>query len=189
MKEIWKDVVGYEKSYTVSNTGTVKSKNREIVDCNGRVLVRKGVTLSPTKNHCGYLMVGLSNNSETVLISIHRLVATAFIENIDNKPQVNHIDEDKLNNRTTNLEWVTAFENCHHGNLIERRAKAQYKSVIRFDLDGNMIDKKESLKAYGEMGFDCSSIAKVCKGIHTHHKGFVFRYGDKGEIKGIEVAE
>ena len=112
MKEIWKDVKGYEGMYCVSNFGRVKSFKR-----------KKAMILKPFYNMDGYLNVELRDSKSRKTISVHRLVAIAFVPNPLNKPQVNHIDEVKTNNNISNLEWVTQKENMNHGTRIERVTK------------------------------------------------------------------
>jgi hypothetical protein len=103
MKEIWKDVLGYEGIYQVSNLGNVKS-----------LKFNKQKILSKCLNPNGYYTVTLSKKGQTKNMLVHRLVCISFIENEDNKPQVNHIDYDKKNNNVDNLEWVTQEENNNH---------------------------------------------------------------------------
>lgn len=97
---IWKDVVGYEKQYEVSNQGDVRSK-------------RTLKTLKPYIRH-SYFVITLCKKGKIKKHSIHRIVATAFIPNPNNKPQVNHINGIKLTNKADNLEWVTCSENHLH---------------------------------------------------------------------------
>lgn len=106
MKEIKKDIVGYEGIYAITNTGKVWSYPRWHN--------RNGKFLSPKNNGNGYLYVGLQKNGMVKYIGIHRLVAIAFIANPLNKKYVNHIDTNKKNNNVSNLEWCTAKENCLH---------------------------------------------------------------------------
>ena len=100
MKEIWKPIENYEQ-YSISNLGNVYSSKRNRI-------------LKPTNTTKGYVQVHLSKNGNVVNAPIHRLVAKAFIANPFNKPQVNHIDGDKHNNRVENLEWRTNSENQKH---------------------------------------------------------------------------
>lgn len=101
-KEIWKDVVGYEGIYFVSNMGNIKSIHR-----NNKYLLMQ-------KTHDGYLRVTLCNNGKRQRFHAHRIVANAFIENKENKKCVNHINSIRHYNRLDNLEWVTHRENTHH---------------------------------------------------------------------------
>src|SRR5699024_5728355 len=97
-REVWKDVVGYEGLYKVSNRGNVHSVRRR--DSIGRKC--GGRTLKPTYNRDGYLIVDLCNNRVRKSKRVHRLVAEAFIPNPESLPQINHIDEIKDNNNVNN---------------------------------------------------------------------------------------
>lgn len=101
MEEIWKDVVGYEGRYAVSNTGKVK-----------RADVDKIMKFSVNKK--GYLKVALSTRGALKSCAVHRIVAFAFLENPENKPEVNHINGVKMENNVENLEWCTRDENIAH---------------------------------------------------------------------------
>ncbi|NDB81369.1 MAG: hypothetical protein EB127_01275 [Alphaproteobacteria bacterium] len=109
--EEWKSCPGYECSYEVSNFGNVRSIDRT---CGSRPGVTKGKLLKPFINRHKYLEVNLFENSKSTPKIIHRLVAKAFIPNPESKPQVNHIDGNKLNNRVDNLEWMSNSENQKH---------------------------------------------------------------------------
>jgi len=114
-EEIWKDVVGYEGLYKVSNLGRVKALERKIIKQDGTIRdIRKEIILKIHISDYGYCRVMLSKNGVQNNYRVHRLVAIAFIENPKNKPQVNHIDHDKTNNKVENLEWVSNLENCCH---------------------------------------------------------------------------
>ena len=115
MNEIWKDIEGYEGLYQVSSFGRVKR-------------VTTGRILKGSKDKDGYLVVGLYKNNTKSTKKIHRLVAQAFIPNHEHKPEINHIDEDKTNNKVSNLEWITRKENLNHGTRNERAGKAISKS-------------------------------------------------------------
>lgn len=122
-KVIWKDVVGFEEFYQVSNTGEVRSKDRKVPSRNPhKFSTRKGRILRQMTQRHGYKKVSLTRSvTEKFNVNVHRAVAEAFIPNPDNKPYVNHMDCDKGNNHVDNLEWVTAQENTRHAidnNLI-----------------------------------------------------------------------
>ena len=98
--EVWKPIDGYENKYFISNCGNVKH-------------IKYGLK-SLQADRGGYLRVGLWKNKTKKFISVHRLVANAFLPNPDNKPEVNHIDFNRANNDVRNLEWVTTKENNIH---------------------------------------------------------------------------
>jgi len=111
--EIWKDIVGFEEYYQINNTGDVIAKER--VSWNGKVyVVRKRKKIKSQKDGNGYVQVPLSINKKQKRYLVHRLVATAFIPNPENKPQVNHINGIKTDNFVKNLEWSTRSENVSH---------------------------------------------------------------------------
>lgn len=112
MVEVWKDIEGYEGWYQVSNLGRVKRLKK--VHCNhGKTnIVEREHILTPSEDRKGYLVVILSNGGkERKHIKVHRLVANAFIENNEDKPQIDHINRNKKDNRAENLRWVTNSEN------------------------------------------------------------------------------
>jgi hypothetical protein len=113
MNEEWKPIENYEDLYWVSNFGNVKSK-------------RKDKKLSI--NLDGYYVVNLCKNGKIKTFTVHRLVAQAFVPNPKNKPFVNHIDGDKLNNYYKNLEWCTQSENMKHASMLGLRKYVSYKN-------------------------------------------------------------
>lgn len=130
VSEAWKDVNGFEK-YEVSTLGNVRNKNT------GRIL--------KLNNRGGYLAIGLQNIKRKTCL-VHRLVAYAFIENHENKPQVNHKDKNGLNNKVENLEWNTNEENSIHRSSEVKQTTNQNLSVWRIDLKtGEKIQKYESI--------------------------------------------
>ena len=119
--EMWKDILGYESLYQVSNLGNVRS-------------LKRNKNLALCDNGEGYMKVKLHSKPYRV----HRLVAMAFIPNLENKPQVNHINSDKADNRVENLEWVTNAENTKHG-YKQAFKNSNYKNP-RIKLEDNEIE-------------------------------------------------
>ena len=126
--EEWRPVVGYEGLYEVSSYGRVRSFDRYVKYSNGQIHLHKGRILSPGKDTIGYLFVILSCNGKRKIINVHRLVAEAFISNINNLPEVNHKDEDKTNNRVENLEWCDHKYNMNYGTRNIRAKETAIKN-------------------------------------------------------------
>lgn len=173
LSEEWRQVVGYEGLYEVSNLGNVRSLNYA-----NRGYVKN---LTPTLKNHGYLDVCLSKGKSQRCIRVHRLVAMAFLDNPNSLPQVNHINENKLDNRVENLEWVPSKQNVNHGTRNERMARSKLnhncKAVIQMDLQGNIIRKWVSLhEVERQRGFDVTHISRACKGIQKSAYGYKWRF-------------
>lgn len=154
---IWKDVKEYEGLYQISDEGQVKSL--------GNNKSRKEKILKPTKNRDGYLQVPLCKNGKRKTIKIHRLVAEAFISNPDNLPEVNHKDENKINNCVENLEWCDRKYNINYGTGKKRGAEKLSKPVKQFDLQGNFIQEFSSImEVERKYGYSQGNISSACSG-------------------------
>ncbi len=177
MKEIWKDVENYEGLYQVSNLGRVKSL----------------ITNKILKPDIGlYKVVRLYKNKKGKRVYVHRLVASSFIINSDNKPMVNHIDGNKLNNKIENLEWVTCQENNRHAfdtglnkgsyGMLGKTGKLNKKSkvVLQYDLDGNFIKEWYSLGEIArKLNVSNTNIWACCKGKRKKSKGYIWKYKEE----------
>lgn len=145
-EEIWKDILGYEGLYQVSSFGRVRGLDR--YDSMNRFW--KGRILKSQTGTGGYLFVQLCLNGKVKAYSVHRLVAETFIHNPDNLPQVNHLDEDKTNNRVENLEFCDSKYNVNYGTRIERIRDIRLKNGTYFNLNDEerKIYRKDQLKKY-----------------------------------------
>lgn len=172
--EEWRDIEDFEGCYQVSNMGRIKSLERVVMRKDGKPLTVRERILKANKNEDGYLLVSLHGNGKKRAASIHRFVAETFIPNPDNKPQVNHLDENKTNNCVSNLEWVTNLENVNHGTCKKRRIATIQKPVVVVDLDGKVLLVKSITEAAGFMGL--SSVGglsqRLSKGIVHTKSGF-----------------
>lgn len=153
--EVWRDIPHYEGIYQASTLGRIRSIDR--MDSSNHY--RKGNIMKHKLNPSGYYCIALCKDGKYKYINIHRLVAIAFIPNPNNLPQVNHIDEDKTNNRVDNLEWCTAQYNTNYGNRTQKAAKSnsiaqkgkcrpkRYKKINQKDMNGVFIKQYESITA------------------------------------------
>ena len=157
--EIWKKIDGFE-NYSVSNMGRVRN------DGSGRVL-------SLWNKYNGYKMVTLTRNYEKHIFQVHRLVAKAFIPNPDNFPQVNHINEDKTDNRAENLEWCTAKYNTNYGTRTKRVRENQPHSK-RCIVDG--VEYISVCEASRRLNVPKSSLKMAILRGQTHYKGHTITY-------------
>lgn len=195
MQEVWKPVKGYEGLYEVSNTGKVRSLDRTgEVSRNGITYIcpYKGAELKPVNRSHGYLGVmlygkGGHKKRGFKTFSIHRLVAEAFIPNPNNLPEVNHIDEDKTNNRVENLEWISHINNTHYGTAIKRRIEktkngSRSRSIQQYTKDGKFIAEYPSLaEVERQTGYAKANICRCAQGSkqYTHAYGYVWKYATR----------
>ena len=172
MEEIWKDVVGFEGLYQVSNMGNVKSLNWRNTGC------AKNLWLKP--HNKGYLQVELAKSGNKKCYVVHRLVASAFIPNPLNYPQVNHKDENKHNNCVENLEWCNASYNAVYS--LGRHKNRKHSSRIDFkvlqcSLDGVPIKIwNNSRTVFLETGMSDWSISECCRGNRKTAYGYKWQY-------------
>lgn len=191
MKEIWKDIKGYEGLYQVSSLGNVRSLDRYKKNRKGRYL-QKGRILNKNYDKDGYLIVGLYKNGKGKTKKIHRLVAEAFIPNPEDKPTINHKNGIRSNNCVENLEWATMSENQLHAYRVLNRdykiptkeQKQNYlrkksKKVIQYEVQIILKEKNryESMKeAERNTGVSSSLISRCCKNLKDTAGGFVWKF-------------
>ncbi len=122
--EIWKDIENYEGYYQVSNMGRIRSVRRIL--CDGKT--REGTIIKAFPDAFGYIRVRLYMNGKSQRFMVHRLVATAFVDNPNGYPILNHKDENKSNNQATNLEWCTQKYNINYGTRTKRASGENTKN-------------------------------------------------------------
>jgi hypothetical protein len=160
MNEQWKEIAGFPK-YRVSNTGQIQNKN-------------SGVTLNPFTTNSGYFQVHLWNDGKRFKRYIHRLVAEAFVRNTNGKPHVNHIDGNRQNNSSDNLEWCTRSENVNHSCYVLRQ---NVKAVRCVETGVVYPSIKEAAR---QTGIYHTSISMCCDGRYQQTHGFHFEYVEGG---------
>lgn len=153
MEEIWKDIVGYEGFYKVSNFGRIMSLSRK--DRRGKTWKEKIIKQSCDKD--GYLIVNLNRDGKMKTFRPHRIVAKAFIPNPKNLPEVNHKDENKQNNFFENLEWCTTRYNLTYGHRLdcaigERNSNSKLKK--------EQVEEIRRIYKKGDLRFGQSALAK-----------------------------
>jgi len=189
MREIWKDVAGYEGQYQVSNIGRVKGLDRTTPRKNhiSNSFHQKEKVLKQTTKPNGYKIIGLCKDNKVKMHHVHRLVATAFIPNPLNKRTVNHIDGVRSNNHYLNLEWNTYSENHKHsysklGRKPSKGMTGIYGKgaipIYQIDRETKEIVKRwdSAAEAERQTGFHHSHIAKVCLGKHKQCYGYIWQY-------------
>lgn len=194
--EEWRDIPLYEGIYQISNYGRIKTLSRftsykDRYGNNSQRLVREKIR-RVHDNGNGYLFVGLWYNNKTNTEYIHRLVATTFIPNPLNLPQVNHKDENKKNNYVSNLEWCTGLYNTNYGTCLQRSNQSYInnnnnRQIDMYDIKGNFLKHYECAYHMEQDGISRRAAYNVCRKRARSHKGCVFRFtGDLFSYRDID---
>lgn len=197
--EEWRDVVGYEGYYVVSNFGRVATLSHTVSFtsvCNG-VEVKKTFNAKQclrklNRGKCGYMECMLRNSKRIKLMKVHRIVAEAFIPNPHDYPIINHKDENKKNNRVENLEWCTceynvnyrtrnerlksSLSDAHKNGLYNNAYRVSRKPIVGISLLDNttlFFEKSSDLK---EHGFERHLVSKCCRNLRKDYKGYKWMF-------------
>lgn len=180
---IWKDVIGYEGIYQVSNTGQVK----RIAESNNQY--KAGYVLKQQINR-GYCSVELNGIGKPKCVRVHRLVAMAFIPNEHNKPHINHINGIRNDNRVENLQWVTPKENEIHKHRVLK------STVYKYKVSDEQVKQMIALHKSGKRMRQISEMVNLPIGIihnhfkkHNHMVGLSGQYNGSAKIKAHQIEE
>ena len=174
--ETWRDIKGYEGFYQVSSEGRIRSLDIVIERRDGKKYPKKGQIMKPEKNRQGYLLIGFRKKGEHVRKTVHKLVWEAFNGTVPEGMQVNHINEDKTDNRLCNLNLMTPKENSNWGTRTERIAKAMSKPVYCYNKDGSLACVFQSCTEAGRNGYRTTSVSACARGKLKTHKGLIWTY-------------
>lgn len=197
MEEIWKDVKDFEGLYQVSNFGRVRRLDSYVNSWNG-LKNKKGRILKTTVNHYGYCVVDLCKDNKKKQHRVHRLIAETFIPNPENKPEVDHINTIRTDNRVENLRWVTDKEqrnnpltkqhcsDCQKGEKgywygVRKGDNPCSKKVDQLTLDGEYIQTFNSIVEAGEYvnaKYSCH-IGQCCNGKQHTAYNYIWRWSSK----------
>lgn len=178
--EIWKDVVGYEERYVVSNFGRVKSLKRTVPHSHSGTRTFPETILKTNKVAFDYLQVTLYKDGKRKCRYVHNLVMEAFVGEKKLGYEVNHKDEDKSNNRLENLEYLTAIENNNYGTRIQRSVEKHTNGKNSKKIRGTHIHTGDivefpSISEARRNGYG-SHISDVANGKRKHCKGYVWEF-------------
>jgi len=177
--EEWRDIVGYEGHYQVSNLGRIRGLDRTFLR-NGFLITVRGRILRPgTSRGCrgGYCFVGLCNDGKVSQLYIHRLVAQAFISNPDNLPCINHKNRNIHDNNVENLEWCTYQQNVTYMGAHLLRGERKRKPILVFNPDGTLFGEFACCQEVADaLGIWPDTVYRYMAGKHKCEMGYTFKY-------------
>ena len=187
MQEVWKNVVGYEGLYQVSNLGNVKSMERVVKRIRRGTFSVKERILKKSITGDGYYQVGLSKDGKEKNHKIHRLMAEAFFDYKNKKLVINHKDGNRLNNELSNLELCTQSHNIKEAIRLGTKEPpclnkigklhSRSKPVIQYDKNDNFIREWENARQVErELGYLPCNIYSCCRGIYKSAYGYKWKY-------------
>ena len=173
MKEIWRDVKGYEGLYQVSNCGRIKSLPR-----NGTIKAER--ILKQTIDSTGYLIVGLHKNNKAKKVCVHWVVANAFIPRRENDEVINHIDGNKYNNKLSNLERCTQSHNVKESFRLGLEKPYNEKKVLQYDLSGKFLKEwKSGAEAGRQLKISQGNIRACCRKVAKTAGKYIWRFKEE----------
>ena len=183
MLEVWKNI---NEEYEVSNLGRVKTLSRSVVRKDGRIMRLESKFLSTYIHKKGYEFVKIRRKN----CSVHRLVASAFLDKMFGRTDVNHINCDKKDNRVENLEWCTKSENMQHAiandRIVRKYGKENHFSVkiLQLTMDGVLVKEWDSISdVKRDLGLDTKSLIYCCQGkMYKTVGGFKWKYSEIEKI-------
>jgi len=184
MVEIWNKVKNYE-NYEVSNLGGARSLDHWR-DNGAGGYIQKGRILKPYESK-GYLRVCLCKDGKIKRFCVHRLVWEAFNGEIPEGYEVNHISEDKTDNRLENLNLMSHFDNMHWGTGIKRRSEKRSDPVLQLTLDEVLVREWPSMNEAQRHGYYSSNISACCNGKLKSYKGYIWRYKNGKKEEGFQT--
>ena len=191
MTEIWKDIEGFEGAYQISNLGNLKSLARLVKNGRGVRRVSERI-LTPVIGTCGYYQYPLKQGEKHKTILIHIEVAKAFIDNPYSYSEVNHKDENRLNNNVNNLEWCTRQYNNTYLDRKQREIETlrnthpSRKGVKQYTKNGELIKEYQSLQeAERETKVNHCNISDCLNGKRKSAGGFIWLVSNQGYGKGL----
>lgn len=178
--EEWYDIENYEGSYQLSNHLRVRSLDRIIKYIDGRIYKQKGRVLKPGTNGTTHLFVVLNKNNISKTIGLHRLIAAMFLDNSNNLPIVEHIDDNPLNNHPNNLMWSNASNNGINANYRSNKQNI-IKSILQYTLSGEFVTEHESISKAQRL-FTIANQGRITSCLLNRTKsayGYLWRYKDE----------
>lgn len=183
-KEVWKTYLDYP-FVEVSNLGRVRTKDRYVPSKNGSKRLVKGQVLKQYLKRNGYMQVCISVNGKRVYLLVHRMVATCFLPNPDNLPEVNHKDNDRTNNSVDNLEWCS---HEYNDTYREKYGIALYRPVIAINLETLETFWFDSQhEAQRQLNISRRSIYRVIRGLRSVVHGFWFCNADENAVEKVRA--
>lgn len=169
-KKEWETVQEYDR-YEVNALGEIRHKNRKRI-------------LKPRSNPGGYLYVSFNINGKRRNYAVHRIVASAFIDNPDRLPEVNHKDHNRQNNNVDNLEWVSSSANKSHANKLSTNRHSRGKKISQYTKQGEYIKTFPTItEAAQEIGLTIGAISNCASGRSKTSGGYIWKFAEGSTTK------